>query len=245
MLISITLTLPLLVVFADLVGWMGGALVAVYNREIGLSFPGYFNHLRDIVDVWDVVNGLLKSVVFAGIVGLVACHQGLQTIGGPRGIGRSVTKSVVNSIVLILILLPVIFRFFSARALDIEAADNIMRAGWIITAALVIIEVVRFFYSLMILRSTLYTITNQRVMIERGLLSKALSEINLRYVDDTQFFQGIVDRILGIGNVTIISSDKSTPTYVLMGVKNPRAIREMIRSNSYQVSQRQIFTRAT
>jgi hypothetical protein len=83
------------------------------------------------------------------------------------------------------------------------------------------------------------------VMIERGLVTKALSEIDLRYVDDTQFFQGIVDRILGIGNVTIISSDKSSPVYVLHGVKDPRGLREMIRTNSYQVSQRQIFTRAT
>ncbi|HEX9161102.1 MAG TPA: PH domain-containing protein, partial [Thermoanaerobaculia bacterium] len=95
------------------------------------------------------------------------------------------------------------------------------------------------------LRSTLYTITNQRVMIERGLLSKSLSEIDLRYVDDTQFYQGVFDRLLGVGNVTIISSDKATPVYVLGGVRNPRALREMIRSNSYQVSQRQIFTRAT
>ena len=42
--------------------------------------------------------------VFAVIIGTVSCHQGLITIGGPRGIGRSVTKAVVNAIVLILIL---------------------------------------------------------------------------------------------------------------------------------------------
>ena len=52
----------------------------------------------------DIVNGLIKSLVFAVIIGVVSCHQGLQTIGGPRGIGRSVTKAVVNSIVMILIL---------------------------------------------------------------------------------------------------------------------------------------------
>ncbi len=151
----------------------------------------------------------------------------------------------IVGIVAIVIFVPLIFRWFSMRALDIETAARIMRAGWIITAALVIIEVVRFFYSLLILRSTLYTITNQRVMIERGLVTKSLSEIDLRYIDDTQFFQGPVDRILGIGNVTIISTDKSTPVYVLQGVRDPRALREMIRTNSYQVSQRQIFTRAT
>ncbi|HYG35844.1 MAG TPA: ABC transporter permease [Clostridia bacterium] len=42
--------------------------------------------------------------MFAWVVGIVACHQGLITMGGPRGIGRSVTKAVVNSIVLIVIL---------------------------------------------------------------------------------------------------------------------------------------------
>jgi phospholipid/cholesterol/gamma-HCH transport system permease protein len=51
-----------------------------------------------------VAKGLIKSIVFAVVVGLVSCHQGLATVGGPRGIGRSVTKAVVNSIVLILIL---------------------------------------------------------------------------------------------------------------------------------------------
>jgi phospholipid/cholesterol/gamma-HCH transport system permease protein len=50
------------------------------------------------------MNGLIKSFVFAVVIGVVSCPQGLKTIGGPRGIGRSVTKAVVNSIVLILIL---------------------------------------------------------------------------------------------------------------------------------------------
>lgn len=109
--LAICVALPMLVVFADLVGWMGGALVSVFNHEINLTFPGYFNRLREVVAVGDVLHGLFKSAVFAGVIGLVACHQGLQTIGGPRGIGRSVTKSVVNSIVLILILDYFLTRF--------------------------------------------------------------------------------------------------------------------------------------
>ena len=51
-----------------------------------------------------LAHGLIKSIAFAVVIGTVACHQGLQTIGGPRGVGRSVTKSVVNAIVLILVL---------------------------------------------------------------------------------------------------------------------------------------------
>lgn len=102
--VGVSLALPVLVVFAILVGWTGGALVCVFNQSIAISFDNYFSNLRSVVDVADVANGLMKSAVFAVVVGTVSCHQGLQTIGGPRGIGRSVTKAVVNSIVLILIL---------------------------------------------------------------------------------------------------------------------------------------------
>jgi phospholipid/cholesterol/gamma-HCH transport system permease protein len=110
-LVAICVSVPLLVVFSILVGWVGGGLVAALNADIQLGFEGYFNGLRQTVDVGDVVNGLFKSFVFAVIIGTVSCHQGLQTRGGPRGIGRSVTKAVVNSIVLILILDYFLTRF--------------------------------------------------------------------------------------------------------------------------------------
>jgi phospholipid/cholesterol/gamma-HCH transport system permease protein len=103
-LVAISCALPVLVIFSILIGWTGGAIVAKLNQDIGISFQAYFSNLRQVVGVSDVLNGLIKSFVFAVIIGLVSCHQGLQTIGGPRGIGRSVTKAVVNSIVLILIL---------------------------------------------------------------------------------------------------------------------------------------------
>src|SRR5713226_7850583 len=102
--LAISCALPLLVIFSILVGWIGGALVANMNQRIAVSLQTFFSNLHDVVEVRDIVNGLIKSLVFAGVIGVVSCHQGLQTIGGPRGIGRSVTKAVVNSIVMILIL---------------------------------------------------------------------------------------------------------------------------------------------
>jgi len=57
-----------------------------------------------VVEFQDLMHGLVKTFVFAVVIGVISCHQGLTTVGGPRGIGRSVTKSVVNSIVMILIL---------------------------------------------------------------------------------------------------------------------------------------------
>lgn len=110
-LVAISCALPILVIFSIQVGWMGGALVSVFNDRIGISFPAFFNNLRETVDLAKIMNGLFKSFVFAVVIGTVSCHQGLQTIGGPRGIGRSVTKAVVNSIVLILILDYFVTRF--------------------------------------------------------------------------------------------------------------------------------------
>jgi phospholipid/cholesterol/gamma-HCH transport system permease protein len=110
-LIAIAVALPILVVFAILVGWFGGGMVAMFNDRINVSFQAFFTNLRNVVDVGDVMNGLFKSFVFAVVIGTVSCHHGLTTMGGPRGIGRSVTKAVVNSIVLILILDYFLTRF--------------------------------------------------------------------------------------------------------------------------------------
>jgi phospholipid/cholesterol/gamma-HCH transport system permease protein len=109
--LAMAVALPLLVVFAILIGWFGGAVVAEANNRIGVPFAAFFDGLRNIVDVKDVANGVFKSFCFAIIIGAVSCHQGLVTIGGPRGIGRSVTKAVVNSIVLIVIFDYILTRF--------------------------------------------------------------------------------------------------------------------------------------
>lgn len=102
--VAVAVALPCLVVFANLVGWMGGALVAQLNDRVGVPWNAYFGNLRSTVEFMDLANGLIKSFFFAVVVGVVSCHQGLTTRGGPRGIGRSVTKAVVNSIVLILVM---------------------------------------------------------------------------------------------------------------------------------------------
>ncbi|HTX20595.1 MAG TPA: ABC transporter permease [Candidatus Aquilonibacter sp.] len=110
--VAIAIALPLLVVFSVLVGWFGGAVVAEANNHMAIPFQAFFANLRETVGLKDVANGVFKSFCFALIIGVVSCHQGLVTIGGPRGIGRSVTKAVVNSIVLI-----VIFDYLLTRVL--------------------------------------------------------------------------------------------------------------------------------
>ena len=151
-------------------------------------------------------------------------------------------KIIVLAVTLIAIPL-VAYLFASTVSDDFEKAGNIRMAGWVIAAILSAVQLVALVVAWLKLRSTLYIITNQRVMIEEGILTKTVNEIDLRYVDDSQFFQGLTDRILGIGNVTLHSSDANTPSYMLRSIRDPRGVRELIRTHAYQVSQRQIITR--
>jgi phospholipid/cholesterol/gamma-HCH transport system permease protein len=109
--LAMVIALPMLVVVSILIGWFGGAVVADYNQHMEIPFRAFFSDLKDIVVLKDVANGVFKSLCFAMIIGAVSCHQGLTTIGGPRGIGRSVTKAVVNSIVAIVIFDYLLTRF--------------------------------------------------------------------------------------------------------------------------------------
>ena len=144
----------------------------------------------------------------------------------------------------ILIAIPLAAYFFaSTLTYDLEKAGNMRTAGWVITAILAAAQLVAVIVAWLKLRSTLYIVTNQRVMIEQGIVTKTVNEIDLRYVDDSQFFQGLTDRLLGIGNVTLHSSDANTPTYMMRSIRDPRGVRELIRTHAYQVSQRQIITR--
>lgn len=147
--------------------------------------------------------------------------------------------------VLTVIVIPFVAIFISSHTADLELSSKITKIGWWLTALVLLYQIIAFLFALMRLQSTLYTVTNQRILFEQGILSKSLSEIDLRSLDDTQFFQSFTDRILGIGNVTLVSSDKALPVTMLRGVHDPRNLREIIRSRAYQVSQRQVFTRAT
>jgi len=148
-------------------------------------------------------------------------------------------------IVLVLVAVPLLTRFFASTMPDMDRAAGMVRFGWFATAALLVIQFAALLIAWIRLRSTMYRVTNQRVLVEQGIFSKTVDEIDLRYVDDSTFSQSLVERILGIGSVTLMSSDTNTPRYVLRSIRDPRGVREMIRAEAYQSSQRQVFTRVT
>ena len=148
-------------------------------------------------------------------------------------------------IVLVLVAVPLLTRFFASTMPDLDRAAGMVRFGWIATAVLLVIQLIALLTAWIRLHSTMYRITNQRVLVEQGVFSKTVDEIDLRYIEDSTFTQSLVEGMLGIGSVTLMSSDKNTPRYVLRSIKDPRGVREMIRAEAYQTSQRQVFTRST
>jgi phospholipid/cholesterol/gamma-HCH transport system permease protein len=95
---------PVLAIIGDLVGWFGGAIVAKYTHFIAIEPEAYFSVLRRYTKFKDVLNGLVKAEIFGFVVVLICCNIGLNTRGGPREIGASVTRAVVTSLISILVL---------------------------------------------------------------------------------------------------------------------------------------------
>jgi membrane protein YdbS with pleckstrin-like domain len=88
-------------------------------------------------------------------------------------------------------------------------------------------------------KSTQYKLTNQRLFIRTGFISRSLEEIQLYRVKDVAFHQGVVDRILGIGSITVLSSDESAPRATLFGIEGPEAFKEEIRTAYRRARQRE------
>lgn len=102
-LLATVTVLPVLVIYANVIGWIGGGIVAGVNYRINIPFRLYMRNLTDTVDFEDIVNGLVKAMVFGVIIAITCCYVGLRTAGGPREVGQSVTRAVVVSFVLILV----------------------------------------------------------------------------------------------------------------------------------------------
>jgi phospholipid/cholesterol/gamma-HCH transport system permease protein len=99
--IATVFTLPLLTALADLVGLIGGFIVAL--MQLRLDPVEFWTRAIDALDFGDLVQGFSKPVVFAVIISTVGCYQGLQVRGGTQGVGRATTEAVVVSSVCVLI----------------------------------------------------------------------------------------------------------------------------------------------
>lgn len=102
-LIACLICVPALVVYADFVGILGGALLSHFHPKLFLSYSTYYDSLKTALKLREIGAGLLKATVFGGIIALVSCYTGFQTSGGARGIAETTTRAVVLSFMLILV----------------------------------------------------------------------------------------------------------------------------------------------
>ena len=110
-LIACLFTVPALVAFAMVVGILGGGIVAEVNPMINVPFSVYYENMIRALSYQEILKGLLKAMVFGGIIAHVGCYVGFKTSGGARGIGESTTQSVVLSFLLIMVANYLLTRF--------------------------------------------------------------------------------------------------------------------------------------
>lgn len=99
--VALVIMLPLLTLYADLVGIVGGLFVAV----VQLNIPAvvYFANMKYYMDFWDVAQGLIKAGVFAFLIALVGCMRGFEAEQGAESVGRITTSAIVSGIFAIIL----------------------------------------------------------------------------------------------------------------------------------------------
>jgi phospholipid/cholesterol/gamma-HCH transport system permease protein len=99
--LALLIALPLLTVFADVLGVAGGMLMA--RSQLGVGFAEFLERLSKAVSVTSYLVGLGKAPVFAAIIVLVGCFHGFRTRGGADSVGQQTTRAVVQSIFLVIV----------------------------------------------------------------------------------------------------------------------------------------------
>ncbi len=112
-LLAASIALPLLVVVADILGVLGGFIIATF--KLGFNATTYLRNTLDFLQTQDVVSGLVKAAVFGFIIGLMGCFNGYHSRGGAQGVGAATTAAVVSASVLILAFDYVLTELFFSR----------------------------------------------------------------------------------------------------------------------------------
>jgi len=110
--LACVLLTPVLTVFSDAIGILGGYTVSIYAFHVESHF--YWLHAAEWVIWWDILGGLFKAAVFGGGMALICCYKGFHATGGAAGVGKATTDANVTSCIMILIsnlFLAILLRF--------------------------------------------------------------------------------------------------------------------------------------
>ena len=100
--LALVLVLPLLVFYADIMGLLGGAVMATVVLDI--SFVQFARQLNDAVTMWSFWIGIIKAPLFAFIIALIGCYEGLRVSRSAESVGRQTTRAVVEAVFLVIVL---------------------------------------------------------------------------------------------------------------------------------------------
>lgn len=100
---------------------------------------------------------------------------------------------------------------------------------WWANLALIVVGLFFLLIPVLIVKSVRYRVSNYRIDFERGIFGKRIDTLELWHVEDIQFAQSFLDRILGVGNITIISHDDTTPKLTMVGIPHPRPLYETLK----------------
>jgi phospholipid/cholesterol/gamma-HCH transport system permease protein len=109
--LALLVALPLLVFFANAMALAGGATMVILGLD--LSLEQFIEQLSNAVDLGTLAVGLIKAPVFAVLIGMVACYEGLKVSGSAESVGIHTTRSVVKSIFLVIVFDAAFSIFFS------------------------------------------------------------------------------------------------------------------------------------
>ena len=99
--IAVTLMTPLLTLYANMLGMVGGLMVAA--SVLSIPPTAYWVQMQTSIDLSDLCTGVIKSITFGGIIGLSGCLRGLQSERSAIGVGRATTSAVVTAILLLIV----------------------------------------------------------------------------------------------------------------------------------------------
>lgn len=99
--LACVISIPLLTMFANVIGVFGGMLITI--DEVGITPRFYLQQVLDTLWVVDLMHGLMKSVFFGYAIGVIGCYVGMHTTGGTEGVGSATTRSVVATAITLLV----------------------------------------------------------------------------------------------------------------------------------------------
>jgi phospholipid/cholesterol/gamma-HCH transport system permease protein len=99
--VAMAITTPILALVADVVGILGGAVIA--SVQLRVDPKVYYDWVQWATNMTDIFNGLLKAFIFGILIAVIGCSQGIRATRGAEGVGQATMKAVVVSFVLILI----------------------------------------------------------------------------------------------------------------------------------------------